>query len=98
MKLYLDDVRKCPDGFFLCRTAEDAIQIIDYGEVVYISFDHDLGGDVTGYDVAKHIEEEVAAGNISCPDWDIHSSNPVGRKNIQAAMISAKRLGEERSL
>lgn len=92
MKIYLDDIRECPDGFVLCRTAKEAFQMIDSGKVDHISFDHDLGTMLTGYDVAVYIELQVAAGRILCPDWSIHTANPVGRQSIQAAMESAAKI------
>ena len=51
-----------------------------------ISFDHDLGTERTGYDVAKKMEELVITGSIEMPDCYIHSANPVGRKRIQQAI------------
>ncbi len=92
MFLFLDDVRPAPPGSVLCRTAADAIALIDSGVVQMISFDHDLGGRLTGYDVAKRIELLVSEGRIRCPDWAIHSANPVGRGNIEAAMLAAMRF------
>jgi hypothetical protein len=93
MKVFLDDVRDCPDGWVLCRTAEEAIDMIRTGDVTKISFDHDLGTELTGYDVAKEIEYLVANGEIKdVPEWYIHSQNPVGARNIMMAMIGAEKL------
>lgn len=96
MFLYLDDLRRPPAGATLCRTAEHAIAVLESGKVTCISFDHDLGTELTGYSVAKWIEERVAEGKMPMPDWRIHSANPVGRKNIQAAMESAARFSRMR--
>lgn len=96
MKIYLDDVRDCPDGYILCRTAEEAIEYIKTGKVKFISFDHDLGEvPLSGYDVATFIENMVQQKEISCPCWSIHSSNPIGRKRIQQAMMSAYNIKGE---
>ena len=93
MRLYLDDTRDAPHGWTLCKTAKEVIEYIDAGLCKTISFDHDLGTKVTGYDVAKHIEEMAASGKLkTVPEWYIHSANPVGRKNISAAMESAERI------
>jgi len=91
MYIYLNDLRDPPDDVVLCRTAEEAIRLLESGQVTTIDFDHDLGEGMTGYDVAKHIEELVVAGRIPMPAWHIHSANPVGRMNIEAAMRSAER-------
>lgn len=97
MFVFLDDVRDAPIGAVLCRTAEEALALIESGKVSRISFDHDLGTELTGYDVAKRIEEMVATGQIAMPRWQVHSANPVGRMNIEAAMHSAERFFNLRS-
>lgn len=92
-EIFLDDVRNPPEHFqgVICRTAEEAIKLIKTGQVTFISFDHDLGTNLTGYDVAKVIEEEVYYGQIKCPKWKVHSANPVGTQNIKQAMMNAER-------
>lgn len=94
MKLYIDDVRSCPEGWVAARTAEEAIRELRHNNVEEISFDHDLGPGMTGYDVACEIERIVAVGGgfPRFPKWKIHSSNPVGRKNIERAMKAAERM------
>jgi hypothetical protein len=97
MFVFLDDVRNAPSGAVLCRTAGEALALIESGKVGTISLDHDLGTKLTGYDVAKRIEEMVASGKIAMLRWQVHSANPVGRMNIEAAMWSAERLFNRRS-
>ena len=60
MKLFLDDSQECPEGFILCRTAEDAMREIKTGNVEFVSFGYDLGTELTGYDVALFIKKSVA--------------------------------------
>lgn len=43
MKMYLDDMRTCPNGFVLARTIEDAKELLSTGKVTHASLDHDLG-------------------------------------------------------
>ena len=45
---------------------------------IFISFDHDLGGSLTGYDVAKYIVEN----KCNLTGFTVHSMNPVGAKKI----------------
>lgn len=92
MKVYLDDHRipKSPEVWCIVRTAEEAMKILDTGDVTYISLDHDLGEELTGYDVACYIETLVRLGTIRCPLWNVHSANPVGAQRIVAAMKSAE--------
>jgi len=97
MRIFLDDLRTPPKGHTLCRTARYAIALLRSGIVTFISFDHDLGVGPDGYTVACYIERAVADGHISCPDWAVHSANPVGRDRIISAMRSAERLGSNES-
>ncbi len=90
MKIWLDDLRPAENiDYVVCATAEQAIALINLGDVTFISFDHDLGEGLTGYDVAKFIEEGAHTGSIRPIFYKIHSANPVGRKNIEFAMNSA---------
>lgn len=43
MRLWLDDLRPPPPGWEWAKTVEEAILIIESGEVVEASLDHDLG-------------------------------------------------------
>lgn len=105
MKLFLDDEREptkyeCgsdndPAGFTVVRTAEEAIELIRQNVVTFICFDHDLGTELTGYDVAKEIERLAAEGKIGPIDYRIHSGNTVGGRNIDKAMKSAWRCWHE---
>ena len=45
---------------------------------VIVCFDHDLGEEKTGYDIAKFIVEN----KIKISAYDIQSMNPIGRLNI----------------
>ena len=101
MKLWLDDqindpdcpARKPPVGFIGVCTALQACRLIKKGKVEYISFDHDLGDNVfSGYIVAKYCEKMAYLGKIGRIEGDIHSANPQGKANIQAAMLSADRF------
>jgi hypothetical protein len=92
MKMWLDDIRPMPSEYDIhAKTAAVAIALLDDAEA--ISLDHDLGADEngTGYDVACEIEKRAANG-IKPPMWKIHSANPVGRKNMEMALIAAQKL------
>lgn len=109
IRIYLDDLRPTPATLWVdryedtprtythrCYTSQEAIDLLKTGKVTFISFDHDLGApeNGTGYDVARWIEKAVWAGHIPMPEYAIHSANPVGVKNIDAAMKSAERAWE----
>lgn len=97
MKIYLDDVRECPEGFELFTTAEQLILFLgthSWNDIEVLSLDHDLGEDrMTGYDVLRFIEEEVFRGEKYLPfEILIHSANPVGRSNMERAIASIERF------
>lgn len=95
MKIWLDDIREPPvkGNWVWMKSGEEVIEALKNTEVKEISFDHDLGEDrMTGYDVAKWIEEQASQGLIDPIIWKVHSANPVGKKNIEAAMKSAEKF------
>lgn len=107
IRLWLDDKRPMPNGFDVwSKNAYDANNYIMFGNVDYISFDHDLGyingkddPNNTGYAVAKFIEQLAANGiQNKAIGWDVHSDNPVGRQRINWAMKSAEKIWNERKM
>ena len=85
MNIYLDDFLDPPffdengnwaeDYWTTVRNATEAIRLVETGKVEFIDFDHDMGEDGTGYDVAKRIEELAAKGEIPPISYKIHSGN-----------------------
>lgn len=107
MKIFLDDdpIRDSmvDDTWTIVRDPLRAIILITNpkNNVTEVSFDHDLayfdptGKEVTGYDILKGLEEFYAtmgSDYIAIPKMTIHSANPVGRKNMQAAIDSIERM------
>jgi hypothetical protein len=96
MRVNLDDLRTLPNGFdVLVRFAAEAIPLLQAGQVAFLSLDHDLGTEETGYTVAKWIEQAAFAGTVPRLGWAIHSANPVGRGNIEAALRNADRFRQQ---
>jgi len=92
MKLWIDDMRPMPKDYdILAKTANQAISILSKRDITHVSFDHDLGGEKTGYDVAVWVEGEAYLGNIKPFTYTVHSANPVGAKKIKDAMLKAER-------
>ena len=104
MKIFLDDDPRrdswVDDTWTICRTPQDVIRELIWAAtfdvpVELLSCDHDLGDDYfTGYYLLTALEEMAHDGR-----WDmipqkieIHSANPVGRKNMQAAIDSIERM------
>jgi len=89
--LFLDDVRDSPYGERGCvaRTATDALRAVLALNLDWVewSLDHDLGVGPTGYDFLCAAEELYRRGFINLPlRIIVHSSNPVGRENMQSAI------------
>lgn len=87
-KLYIDDLRVPPDNTWtVTRTYQSTIDFFEiYGLPETVSFDHDLGEEKSGYDIAKWIVDAVLDNKVDFPDnfeFKIHSANPVGAKNIR---------------
>jgi len=102
MNVWLDDKRPMPLGYSVHVTnAHDAIKLLRCGLVKLISLDHDLGDEAvtgTGYHVAQAIEELAHAKKLRRITVYVHTQNPVGRQNIEAAIASAQRAWEQGGL
>jgi len=104
VRLWLDDERDPSDPYIQqmfgargdeiwANTVDEALNYILNENVVYISFDHDLGDDPkNGYDLAKWIEEKAFHGEIGRIEWRVHSQNPSGGSNIAKSMEAAERF------
>ena len=95
-KLFLDDIRMPPDdSWTIVHNYDDCISALTYHVWDEISLDHDLGDDSkTGYDVVKWLEERAAngLGRFVPTIINIHSANPVGRKNMEAGIASIRKM------
>lgn len=99
VKIYLDDVRPCPKGWVLAKTAWECIDLLQKcnGFTIALSLDHDLGDESngTGYDVVKWIEErqhDTPVYYITPSIITIHSANPVGIAKMKAGIESIYRM------
>lgn len=93
--LYVDDLRDCPEGFFIARNIDEVKEYFQNYEIEILSLDHDLGADehgnllLTGYDLVKYMcEEGLRADKIY-----LHTDNPVGRDNMYQTLLGAQRRG-----
>jgi hypothetical protein len=83
VRIWIDDLRPAPKGYIWCKTYNQAISTLEYhiwceGGIEEVCFDHDLGEDKSGYDIAKYMVEN----QIWTKGFSVHSMNPVGRQNI----------------
>jgi NAD+-processing family protein with receiver domain len=90
MKVYLDDERETPAGWQRVYWPEEAIILLDSGNVSEISLDHDLGNDEhgTGYDVILWIEEAVITRRFNPPKIKVHSANSSARLKMELGIKS----------
>lgn len=104
MKLFVDDQindpdapnRHPPEGWVGVATAEEAIALLRSGVVEEIKLDHDLGREMTGYDVALFIEEGACLGTLKpLILHSSHSANPLGKRKINAALLNARKYWME---
>jgi len=97
MKLYLDDERTEPEGWTRTYWPDETIKLLQTGNVVELSLDHDLGDDTrgTGYDVLLWLEEAVVNGFVPPQRIVIHSANASAWTKMSQAIDSIKRLAEK---
>lgn len=100
MKIWLDDQFPPPDETWqFCWNLHSVQQVVKrLGFPENISFDHDLGEESTGCDVAKWlIERDIEWHDM--PEnfgYTIHSKNPVGAENIKGVMDRYLRFKSEK--
>lgn len=96
MRVFLDDERTTPAGWVRVYWPDEAIQLLETGEVEELSLDHDLGDDErgTGYDVVLWIEEAVALRQFKPPKLYVHSANSSARDKMIAGIRSIEGMAE----
>lgn len=94
MKVFLDDERDTPEGWVRTYWPDEVIALLETGDVVELSLDHDLGDDLrgTGYDVILWIEEAVALHGFRPPLISVHSANSSARKKMVCGIEAIQRL------
>lgn len=100
MRVYLDDERTTPQGWVRVHGPDEAIALLETGQVEELSLDHDLGDDErgTGYDVVLWVEEAVALRGFSPPRMSVHSANSSARQKMESGIRSIEALARARGL
>lgn len=86
MKLYVDDLRKCPSGWVLARTITEAIRILATQDVSEVSLDHDISHKIGMADLVRPYPcpetFEPVAWYLSAIGFDgkttLHTANAAG--------------------
>lgn len=87
-KLYVDDVRPCPEGWEVARSFHEAIVMLEDNHYDEVSLDHDIASfygnkEMTGYDVLQYLIMKKMDGHPVPRLIHVHSANPVGVKKMQ---------------
>jgi len=101
--LFIDDIRepsylRDEKDYIIARNSLEAFNIIkEKGIPTFISFDHDLGEvidsgqiilDDAMYFLRKFYDYCETLHDYKIPDYQVHSANPIGTKNIISFMKS----------
>lgn len=92
VKLYMDDLRPCPEGWILARDGKEMLKLMKEhnNNISCISLDHDLGHPTNdGYWVVKGIIEL----GYHADKVYLHTANPLGRENMYKYLECAIREG-----
>ncbi len=87
-KLYVDDLRPCPEGWDVARNFHQAIVMLETHEYDEVSLDHDIASfygnkEMTGYDVLQYLIMKKLEGETVPTKIHVHSANPVGIVKMQ---------------
>lgn len=75
--IFLDDLRRCPEGFTLARTAEECLMLLAEYEVDILSLDHDLGIDQPN---GTELVKQIIVNGLYPRQIYLHTSSPSGKK------------------
>lgn len=81
-KIWLDDIRKAPEGYYHCKSVNEAIKIMQTNTISELHLDHDLGDYANDGGDAICLLDWCVEHNIY-PKVKIHTANPVGRANME---------------
>ena len=87
IKIWVDDIRKVPEGYVGTKSVNETIQLIEKiekegGQIELLDLDHDLGDYAKdGGDAIKILDYLVEKEKFY--PIKIHTANPVGRMNME---------------
>lgn len=86
-KLYVDDLRDCPEGYDLARNFHEAIVLLEQFDYDEVSLDHDIASfygnrEMTGYDILMWLVSRDTL-ELHVPSLiNFHTANPKGMENM----------------
>ncbi|KFN08727.1 ribosomal RNA methyltransferase RrmJ/FtsJ [Paenibacillus macerans] len=85
--VYMDDFRRCPQGFTLARTVDECLELLRLTEVDILSLDYDMGpGEKNGTDMAAAMVRE----GLFPREIYLHTSSNSGRKSMYEILYPNK--------
>lgn len=100
VKIYLDDIRKEPEGWVRTICVSQTIDLLKANKVTHLALDHDLGhpGYGLGIQVLDWIEEQVATTDYVPPEEiTVHSANPEARRKMWKLVDRIERMVIDRA-
>jgi hypothetical protein len=96
MRLWIDDRRLPPNGWFWAKTSKEAMDYLYWHlfDLEEISFDHDLGLDDTTRAVALKLEEWASYGWLHPIKLKVHSDNAPGIRWLRASIDNITQWSE----
>ncbi len=84
MKIWLDDIRRAPEGYVQCKSVNEAIVIIEENKnnIEVIDLDHDLGDFAKDGGDAICLMDYLVANELFYI-LNFHTANPVGLANMK---------------
>ncbi|THF74582.1 cyclic-phosphate processing receiver domain-containing protein [Cohnella fermenti] len=90
INVYLDDLRRCPEGFVVARTAAECLLLLQSEDVNILSLDFELGiGEPNGL----YVVHGLIAGARYPKQVFVHSSSMYGRAQMVKALRDANPEG-----
>lgn len=84
-----------PFEVYWAQSYDDAIGYLEQQWPDVVCLDHDLGGERTGYDIAKQIVNRCMDEGLPLPAYASQSDNPAGRENIMRLLDNYQRFAVE---
>lgn len=83
MKIWLDDIRPAPEGYFWCNSVNEVICLINETDekIELIDCDHDLGAYAKDGGDGIYLLDYLVEKGLFYP-IKLHTMNPVGRENM----------------
>lgn len=96
MKLFIDDERPSPDGWFLVKSFHEALDLItdDYGDITHIAFDWMLSKEVQAWNGTNLLLElsmmqaydGIHVFHMPRSNYTCHSSDPEQRRKMECML------------